>query len=530
MRLLRTIIPLVLVLCPVLIDPLPLEWFWPPLVGLICILLTGNAFWSLLAGSFSGVLILSNGHIWQSYLSLFSEHLSPLFTSSWKLGSLTFTILLGGFAVMLEKSGAFHSLLEMLAGRKRDKKRVEYAAAFTGLLCFFDGLASNLMIGKLNRGLFDEAKIPRARLAYISDTTGSCVACIAIFSTWIATQMSLIEEGLNIGGMGELGASSYWLFIQSIPYNFYSFFALAVLFFAIGKQVNLGAMKKSVSYTEFETEQDPEDEHQGRCSIKMVIIPLIVLTVSILVGFYWDGTEEIFPVTGYKISMAFSEANAMLVLNFSAFLAIAVTFIYGGLNAEKLTRNGKHFAKGCQDMFAPLAILIAAWMLGSVMSKLGTTQHLAEWVSDGVSPSYFPLIVFCIGMILSFTTGTSWGTMGLLMPICLPLCISLNQLGVDSAVTPLLVVIGAVFSGAVFGDHCSPFSDTTIVSSIASGVSPVEHIKTQLPYAFLGAVVTVLFGFIPSVFGLHWSFSYLMGAGIIFMFFHIYSKKVLLEK
>ena len=488
-------------------------WFWTPALSFLSLILTGKAGFSLLVGSISGVLFLKQGDIWQSYLSLFTEHLSPILSSSWKMGSLTFTILLGGFAALLDKTGGFNQLIQWITGKSKSKIRVELAAALTGLICFFDGLASNLMIGKLNLSSFDKAGIARWRLAYIADTTGSCVACIAIFSTWIATQISLIDEGLKTNTNLIHLNSPYSLFIQSIPYNFYCIFALLILFIGISRNWNLTRLSSSAGIKDCST--DTLNEPEGKLST--VLIPIAALVLSISCGFYIDGNQSYLPITVEKVSNAFSQADTMKILNISALISIAITAFLLMKQGKSSISISERLRSGIVSMLQPLLILIAAWLLGSVISDLGTTMVLSSFLDEFINARWFSLGVFLLCMILSFSTGTSWGTMGLIMPICLPIIVSLcSSQNLDPQIF-ILQTIGAVFGGAVFGDHCSPFSDTTIVSSIASKITPTEHIKTQLPYAIFGAVITLICAYIPNAFGIHWSICYLLGIGGIIL-------------
>lgn len=513
----RFIILGLLVLFPIFGHSSDWGWFWVPLVSLISLLLTGKAGSSLMLGVFSGLLFLNDGKLWNSYLNLFNDHFSALFTSSWKVGSLTFTILLGGFVALLDKAGGFEQIIQWISGRGKSKARTELAAAVTGLICFFDGLASNLMIGKLNLPSFDNQNIPRWRLAYIADTTGSCVACLAVFSTWIATQISLIDEGLKTNYLITTDSNAYILFLQSIPYNFYCIFALIVLFFSITRNWNFSSRKlESSNIKPTSTSKSSNNKHKQ--SALFVLLPIATLALTIIIGFYIDGNEQYFPVSTDTISNAFSKSDTMKILNIAAILSILITFLIIIRLGTSMTDAANALKDGCGSMLKPLMILLAAWLLGSVIKELGTTHVLSSVLNTLIQPKWFPLCVFLLCMLLSFITGTSWGTMGLLMPICLPIIVELAGHQEAHLHLWILQTIGAVFGGAVFGDHCSPFSDTTIVSSIACKISPTEHIITQLPFAILGATITIICAYIPTAFGLHWILCYAFGLIVLIIF------------
>jgi tetracycline resistance efflux pump len=348
--------------------------------------------------------------------------------------------------------------------------------------------------------------VSREKLAYVVDSTSSAVACVAIMSTWIAYQLSMIREGIHAAGFEVSEGKSFTLFLSSIPYNFYCWFTLLLLALVIWRDWNIGPMCKAEQIAQ--SRQERSDEKTGNGStpppsnLAAAAVPLVVLLGGLFVGLYWDGTAgQVFPLSPGRVAEAFGKADAALVMLCASTLAALVA---AGMNHRSIRESGAStsgvFMEGVQQLLSPVLILVSAWIFSSTLKQLGTVSVLTTLL-DGTLPLWaLPFLVFLLGAAISFTTGTSWGTMGVLMPLALPVAIQLSG-GVDGMV--VLGVIAAVFSGAVFGDHCSPLSDTTIVASISCAVEPMEHVRTQLPYALIAAGLTIVAGFLPTGLGIH---------------------------
>lgn len=483
---------------------------WPSLVALFLVILLQRVVLGLIGGAFCGALLLTQGNPLAAFVSLFEVHLLPAFGSSWKSGAVLFTLVLGGFASLIERGGGMNALFRRLLGGG-SSRRVEAVTGAFGLVCFFDGLANSLMVGRLFRDVADRAGVSREKLSYIVDTTSSAVACLAIVSTWIAYQLAMIQDGLELAGKsGEW--TPYTLFWRSLPYNFYCWFALILLAVVIWRGWNFGPMRRA--------RPAPPTLLDGTLSAGpanaegkpwQAFVPLGALLVLILGGIYLDGTQRLgvpfWPLGFQRVAEAFGKAEAAVVLVWASVLATLIAAALfprskdsGDIEEKPGIGPLAAFEAGVHAMLGPILILFAAWMLSSVLEALGAVDALGGLLRDATSLQWLPAGVFVVGALTSFTTGTSWGTMGLLMPLAVPLCFHLAPEGATDAPelgVALAGVVGAVFSGAVFGDHCSPLSDTTIVSSIACGLEPREHVKTQLPYALLAGGVALLVGFVP---------------------------------
>ena len=501
------------------------DWvsLWPSLLALALVFLTGRVLLGLLIGAFAGQFILKEGHLIEAALGFFPEHLFPSFGSSWKLSALIFTLLLGGFAALVEKGGGLRTLLDRLvAGVSGIKaaRRFQTASMGLGLVCFFDGLANSMLIGRVTRSMADVVRVSRVRMAYLVDSTSSAVACVAFISTWIAFQLSLINQGLEVHANSSSAVPSpYNLFFRSIPVNFYCLFTLILLAVSIQKDLLIGPMRR------FELEARASRKAEVTQTVGSsggpvwsAVIPLLLLVLGIMGAFCVFYEFEARPANWNLITLAqaFSTgygAEAMILGSMVGIFAAWLAFPKPS-DPEPAPSRLSVFLGGIRSLIGPVFILISAWMLGSVVRGLGTADFVSGLLVGNLPYGLLPALVFLTGAIISFSTGTSWGTMGILMPLALPSVFLMGEdLGVSSETitSSLVLVIAAVFSGAVFGDHCSPFSDTTIVSSIACGVDPKDHVKTQLPYAMLAAGAALLLGFLPAGFGFSGWLSLLLG-------------------
>ncbi|MCP4574020.1 MAG: hypothetical protein GY838_16800 [bacterium] len=501
----------------------PLAWsdvalraLWPPVVALAVILATRHALAGLLTGAFCGAVILSGGDPWQAWLALWAEHLAPNLGSSWKTGAIAFTLVLGGFAAVLDVGGGFRTLLtRFTAGGGDASRRFQAAAASLGLLCFFDGLANSMMVGRVGRRLADRCGTSRVKLAYIVDSTSSAVACVAVVSTWIAFQLSMIEEAFALAGRD---VNPYAVFLRSLPYNFHCWFTLVLLFVSIRFRWNPGPMG------DFEEKAraggGKEDGEVAGGPAASALVPLGVLLAVFFSGFYVLGTDgPLVPVTRAKIVAAFgSDAGPLVMVLAGVVASLVAAALFPGPATRRPAAAGRAFVGGAAAMLGPVIILVAAWMLGSTIGALGTAELLARAAAAAGTSALVPLLVFLTGAVVSFATGTSWGTMGILFPLAVPAAAGAVA-GADPGFqnTFLHVTVAAVFSGAVFGDHCSPFSDTTIVSSISCGVEPHDHVRTQIPFALIAAAVASVVGFVPAGFGVPAAVSLVAGAVVLLL-------------
>ena len=486
---------------------------WPSIIALGVVLLIRRVLTGLMAGGSAGVVILEDGNPLSAFTAFFSEHLVPSLQDSWKVGALIFTLLLGGFVSLVERGGGFHGLVTgFLLRGKRPARRLQWSTMAVGLVLFFDGLANSMLVGRMMRSLADRCGVSRVKLAYLVDSTSSTVACIAFVSTWIATQLAMIREGYVMAGRAE-EAAPYVLFFESIPFNFYCLFTLILLAVSIGRNFNPGSMG------DFEGSSRYEDKAGERNRISLgvgsevalgeikashwlrAILPICILVASLLLGVYLAGTERAWPVTAEKIVSAFGGDQVVNVLLWSAAFASLVAFSLYPCG-EDWDPPSVVFLEGVQSLFIPVLILVGAWILSSTLTQLQAAEAISGLLGGYLPLFAIPASVFALGALISFSTGSAWGTMIILTPLAVTVLFGLTgDYGLEPDRGILAAVVGAVFSGAVFGDHCSPISDTTIVSSISCDVEPHDHVRTQLPYALIAAFAALILGFLPAGFG-----------------------------
>lgn len=460
-----------------------LRSLWPALVAIGVIVLAKEAVLGLACGVVAAAWLLAGGDAIKALRLAFAEHLFPAMQGPWRVGALVFTLVLGSFAGILERSGGFETLLRKILSDGRDGGRRLLGGTYAiGLLCFFDGLASSLLTGRIARPLVDRADVSRERLAWVVDSTGSPIACVAFISTWIATQLSLIEQGLKDA---PFVVEPYAMFFLSVPANAYCLLTLLLVPLAIFLGYQPRAMRRFKSLPPEEIEAMALDSPRPW----VVLVPLSVLVIAIIGGFPLLASERInvFSIEGWKT--AFSSDSGPYALVFGSVVGWITALLCFPV---KHRHHAAHTAiQGAGSLLPALVVLIFAWTLGSMFVALGTTERIAELLADSAPVAWLPLVIFLVGSSMAFTTGSSWGTMGLLMPLALPATVAAAvAAGMPAAEIQGLaaMVIGAVFGGATLGDHCSPFSDTTIVSALASGCRTMDHVTSQLPFAAMAAV------------------------------------------
>ena len=472
---------------PMFGPPAVLTALWPAVCALILIILTKHAALGLAGGLVAGALLIHHGEPAGAMRAVFADYIFPALDGSWHVGAIVFTLILGAYAGLLEKSGGFDTLLTRLVAKAKDPQRRMLGGVYViGLLCFFDGLANSLLVGRIARPLADKTGVSRERLAWVVDSTSSPVACVAFISTWIATQLSLIKDGLKDA---PFPVEPYSLFFQSIPANPYCLLTLLLVPLAIFLNYQPRAMSR---YLPREPEDDDGISGNATAPVR-VILPLLALVVGIFAAFplLSDPIPDVLSVAGWQNAFGGDSGPYALVAGSLLGLAVAWAMYPKG---RGVTANEAAY-HGAASLLPTLIILVFAWALGNVFTDLGAGEQLAKLLSTGFRVEWLPLAVFVAGLLMSFTTGSSWGTMGLLMPLALPATLAAAAaagMPIEEMIPLTVAVIGAVFGGATFGDHCSPFSDTTIVSAIASGCETTAHVHSQLPFAGLAAAFAAL--------------------------------------
>ena len=482
---------------------------WPSVLAVGLAFLTRDIYLSLFLGALSGALLLHGGNPVTAFLDLFTARLIPSLSDSWNLSVLIFTLLMGGFVEVLNRNGGMSALAARVMGRSGSPRRVGLGVYWMGWLVFFDGLANAMLIGKTLRPIADRARMSREKLAFIVDSTSSPIAGLALLSTWVAYEMSVIREGFeNIGTSvaAEMVQPFSWL-VMSLPFRFYNLFMLLLVFLVVFFMRDWGPMHaaekaaRSKPAREPETSASPENK-----SISLALVPLGVLVAGVFGGLFVDGGGMDEPLSFQSLVQALGAADAskvfVIATAVASLVAMGISFAYSGPGFDAREFHRDTFFHGMQQMFLPALILVFAWVLNSVIKEMGTAAYLVSLLGDKLPAGLLPTLVFLLAAVVSFSTGTSWGTMAIMMPLSIPLAAELSGFVPGVGASPVMAAtIGAVLAGAVFGDHCSPISDTTVVSAFSCECDVMAHVRTQMPYALAAAAIGVLLGYGPAGFG-----------------------------
>lgn len=512
----------------------------PPIVAILLAFTTKNVVVSLLFGVLSGAYLLAlqggSANVGTAAIESFSIATQRMLNSAadpWNAGILLQCGAIGGLVALLARGGGVQAVAKKLARLARGPASSQIVTWILGLFVFFDDYANVQIVGPIMRPITERNRISRERLAFILDSTAAPVAGIALISTWIGTEISYIREGLATAGIENV--APYELFVQTIPYRFYNL--LALFFVAVGALAlrEYGPMRKAEllarqgltnddSKTDspaaeleaapnqaVETESNPRRRRFELPPTSFATIPILVLIAAAFAYFYTSGRDAILTAPGLQtgdaaavaayealqrpfsfngLQAAFGEADASVAIFRAAFLAglvaLAMIVFTGKASAQE---SVSVWLNGVKSLAFTFVILILAWSLSSCIGKdgLGTARFLVGALSNDVPAFLLPTLIFVMASIVSFATGTSYGTMAILTPLAIPFA---NELA-PGDFGFLIASTSAVLSGAIFGDHCSPISDTTILAATNARCGLLEHVSTQLPYALTVAAISI---------------------------------------
>lgn len=501
----------------------------PPLVAIVLAFVTKNVVMSLFIGAMSGTYIVAlssndSGNFisafFMSFITAFLDFINKVLNSladPWNAGIILQVMAIGGVIALISKMGGAKAVAVTLSKKSKSRVSAQIITFLLGLIVFFDDYANSLIVGPIMRPVFDKMKISREKLAFIVDATAAPIAGIAIISTWVGYEIGLIQSGFDSINVAQNGFN---IFLQTMPYRFYNIFMLC---FVVASAVTLrefGPMKKAEELARRGDLGDninianiDDDVVKEGVTPKMsnAIIPILSLVIAALLSFYFSGynyvlaegsESDILAVTsGFSLNslqICFGNADASVALFQSAVFASIVAIAMGvGQKIFTISEAIDVWIDGMKGLMITGVVLLLAWSLSSVISDLGTAEFLTSILQTKIPYYLLPSIIFILGSIVSFSTGTSYGTMGILMPLAIPISYAIG----DGNLNFTIICTSAVLTGAIFGDHCSPISDTTILSSMGSGCNHINHVKTQLPYALFVAAITILCGYLPAGFG-----------------------------
>jgi Na+/H+ antiporter NhaC len=493
----------------------------PPVLAIGLALLTRQVIVALFLGILVGATLIE-GNIFFAFLRVGDQYLLNALADKSHASIVLFTTILGGMVGVLSRSGATEGIVHWLSGHVRSRRGGMISTAGMGTLIFFDDYANTLLVGSTMRPLTDRLKISREKLAWLVDSTAAPVTTVAVISTWVGFEVGLIQDAM--AKLGE-GGQAYTFFLRSIPYSYYPLLTLFFVYLisltgrdfgpmltaekrAIEKGEVLRPGSQPASDAPVLSDISPGQKDHKPAHPALAGVPILSVILTTALGLFFGGRQTALEagILSPSLRDILNNADSFAVLTWAALtgavMAVLLSFLSGRL---KLRDSLEGFVDGARAMVIAVTILILAWSLSAVCEQLDTAGFLVNVSHQILSARLLPTVVFILAAAVSFATGTSWGTMAILMPLVYPLGLELPAAAGMSAAVAVhihLASISAVLAGAVFGDHCSPISDTTIMSSLACGSDHVDHVRTQLPYSLTVGLVAVFCGYLPVGYGM----------------------------
>ena len=466
----------------------------PSLIAICLALITKEVYSSLFIGIVVGGLFAANFNFEKTVLHVFSDGIVASVADSYNVGILVFLVMLGAIVAMMNKAGGSAAFGRWAQDHIKTRVGAQFATVVLGVLIFIDDYFNCLTVGSVMRPVTDRHKISRAKLAYLIDATAAPVCIIAPISSWAAAVSSYVEDGSGLA-----------LFIRTIPYNLYALLTIVMMVTLTAREVDYGPMAKYERNAKekgdlfsgknpYEGIQDNVPEGKG--IVLDLVLPIVVLVACCVVGMIYSGGF----FNGENFIDAFSNSDASVGLMLGSAFGLIFAIIYYLIRKSFTFKEAmESIPEGFKAMVPAIMILIFAWSLNTMTSYLGADEFVAGIIDNSAKglQMFLPCVIFLIGVFLSFATGTSWGTFGILIPIVL-------KAFPWSAGNPISIVcVAACMAGAVCGDHCSPISDTTIMSSAGAQCEHVNHVSTQLPYAMTAAAVSAVGYLLSGIFAVN---------------------------
>lgn len=508
----------------------------PPIIAIGLALWLKTVIPALFLGLWAGVVI-QNGFSVQSLFSsavdAFSVRIHGVMTDPDHVSIILFSCMIGGMVSIISRNGGMLGVINIVIRWANTAKRGQLSVWFLGLCIFFDDYTNTMVVGNSVRSVTDKLRISRQKLAYLVDSTAAPVACVAVMTTWIGYEVSLIDAASK--SLVGFDQSAYTVFIASLAYSFYPFMAIWFVYLIASSGRDFGPMLEAERLSYANT-GSPIGAASGKSSHEALnpavddsiptralnaVIPILVLVVTCMAGLFITGE-------GSTLRDIMSTADAYTALMWSSFAAVSaamvLTLVQRILSLEELIEA---WTQGALIMIAPMMILVLAWAMSDVTSILHTADFLVRLGGDSLTPASIPAWTFILSAAAAFATGSSWGVMAIVLPLILPVAWSVT--GGGEAVAPgdmhiIYSTIACVLAGSVWGDHCSPISDTTVLSSMAADCDHIEHVRTQIPYAATVGGVALFGGIIPTAYGVPWWLSMLVCALALYLVLKVFGK------
>ena len=487
----------------------------PPMLGILVALFLRSVIPALFLGAWVGAWLLTGlslSGLGSSLLAVFDDHVRHSLADPDHAAIILFSLMIGGMVGIIFKNGGMDGVVAHAVRWAKTPRQGQLVTAGLGTVLFFDDYSNTLVVGNAMRPVTDRLQISREKLAFLVDATAAPIACIALITTWVGYEVGLIDA--SIRNLSAFNEPAYFVYIKSIGYSFYPLLMLLFVYLIAGSKRDFGPMAKAEKRARAGETASADSEHIEMSEARDLrpdasvprralngIIPVVVLIAGVAIGLYATGEgETLLDIIG--------SADPYRALMWSSLVAVMVagglTLAQGILTLEQCVMA---WYAGMKMMFLAMIVLVLAWALASLTEILHTADFLVSILGDAIPLGLVPFSVFLIAALTAFSTGTSWGTMGILVPVVVPLTWAILE--ANSAADPshyhiMYSAIASVLSGAVWGDHCSPISDTTILSSMSSRCNHIDHVMTQMPYALVVGTVALLVGTIPVGFGMPW--------------------------
>ena len=523
----------------------------PPLIAIGLAIAFKDVLLALFLGIFSGALCLFGWNPFTALARTIDHFIAPAITDSGQASILVFTLMLGGMVGLVSKNGGTQGVVERLRHFATNAIRGQVATWMMGVVIFFDDYSNALIVGTTMRPLADRLKISREKLAYIVDSTAAPIACIVPFSSWIGFEVGLIAAALTAL---ELPYDGYTTFLASVPFRFYPIFAvLLVLVIAVSGR-DLGPMAKAerrarttgklmaddaVPLADYGAERLAPPPGTPLRAVN-ALLPILSVVVVTIIGLYVTGVQGLADSglgradhgsTAQWMRAVMEQTDSYKALLWASMSGVLIAALLPlAQRILSLRQTMEAMVEGFKSMLMALVVLTLAWSIGAVCSELHTADYLTRLASNALAPQLLPALIFFLAAAIAFATGSSWGTMSILTPLVIPVAHAVMLQNGFVVQTPaydaiFLGVVSSVLAGSVWGDHCSPISDTTILSSTASGCDHIAHVKTQMPYALAIGLLAVLIGDIPTAYGMPPWISLLAGTIVIIAVVRWFGKK-----
>lgn len=511
----------------------------PPLIAIAAALILRQVIPALFLGLLVGAWVAKGmgfTALWAGLLDTFQVYVLAALIDPGHGAIILFSLMIGGMVGIISRNGGMQDIVERIVRRTRSPRKAQIATWVLGLLVFFDDYANTLVVGNTMRSVTDRFQVSREKLAYIVDSTAAPVACLALVTTWIGYEVGLI--GAAIESLDGFTESAYSVFLQSIPYSFYPILAIFFVFCVASSGRDFGPMYRAeqrarltgqVSSPNAEIAQDEGESAAmapkagAKYHAMDAVLPIVVLVVSVLGGLYVTGE-------GDTLRDIIGTADSYGALMWGSLLGVITAVALSlGRRTLSLTETVNAWFAGVKTMLLACVILVLAWALSEITTVIHTADYLISVLGESLPPGIVPVLIFVLAAVTAFSTGSSWGAMGILMPLVIPLVwaiLEINGLTGGGHHHILYSSVACVLTGAVCGDHCSPISDTTILSSMASGCDHIDHVRTQLPYALFVGIAAMLLGILPAGFGMPWWIGMAVGGGVLFFGLRIFGRSI----